>query len=135
MDIASSIAVLKNCLDLLRSGFGLAKDVQGLRQSEEKNGAVGTSVGSPQDGREAPPAIKRHREGVADRLNLSLRLLNERRRYNSLTIPEIATILTVGLRSALGHYFLAATGAPFGLLEQIANAFALAAGLLNLGPQ
>jgi hypothetical protein len=97
-------------VDLFRSVFGLAKDVQGLRPSEEKNGAVDTSLGSPQDGREALPVVKRHREGVADRLNLSLGLLNERRRYDSLTIPEIATILGLSSVSDLENYFLAEKG-------------------------
>ena len=109
MDIASIIAAVKNGLDLVHSGFSVAKDMQGLHPSEEKNGAVGTSPVSPQDGREAPPTIKRHREGVADRLNLSLRLLSEGR-YNSLTIPEIATILGLSSVSELENYFLAEKG-------------------------
>ncbi len=133
MDILSSIAAAKNVVDFVRSGFGLAKDVQGLLPSEEKNGAVGTSLGSPQDGREAPPAIKRHREGVADRLNLGLRLLNERRRYNLLTIPEIATILGLSSVSDLENYFLAEKDAPFDLLDQIANTFGLCPGWLKFG--
>lgn len=98
MDIPTGIAVLKNLLDIIhsvRSGFGPAKDAQSLRPSEEKNGAVGTSLASSQNRREAPPAIKRHQEGVVDRLNLSLRLLQERRRYNSLTIPETAGISVI----------------------------------------
>jgi hypothetical protein len=131
MDILSSIAALKNVLDLFRSGVGAFKDVQGLRPSEEKNGAVGTSPGSPQDGGEASPAIKRHREGVADRLNLSLRLLNERRRYNSLTIPEIAAILGLNSVTDLENYFLAEKDASFPLLDQIANTFGLNPGWLK----
>jgi hypothetical protein len=133
MDILSSITALKNTLDLFRSGFGLAKDVQGLLPSEEKNSAVGTSLGSPQDGRDAPPAINRHREVVADRLNLSLRLLNERRRSNSLTIAEIAKILGLSSVSDLENYFLAEKDAPFDLLDQIANTFGVNPGWLKFG--
>jgi hypothetical protein len=133
MDIPTIIATVKNGLDLFHSGFGLAKDVQGLLPSEEKNSAVGTSLGSPQDGREAPPAIKRHREGVGDRLNLSLRLLTERRRGYSLTIPEIATILGLSSVSDLENYFRAEKDAPFDLLDQIANTFGLRPGWLKFG--
>jgi hypothetical protein len=133
MDIPTIIAVLKNSLDVVRSVLNIPKDVQGLLPSEEENSAVGTSLGSPQDGREAPPAIKRHREGVADRLNVSLGLLNEGRRAYSLTIPEIATILGLNSVSDLENYFLAENDAPFPFLDQIADTFGLNPGWLKFG--
>jgi hypothetical protein len=132
MDILSSIAALKNVLDLFRSGVGAFKDVQGLLPSEEKNGAVGTSLGSPQDGREAPPAT-RNREVVAKRLNHLLGLLNQGRRYNSVNIPQIATILGLSSVSDLENYFHAEKDAPFDLLDQIANTFGLRPDWLKLG--
>lgn len=130
MDILWTMAAVKRGLDLVRSGYALAKDA-GLRSSEEKSGAVGTSLGSPQDGREAPPSIKRHREEVADRLKLSLELLNKGHRYNSLTIPEIAAILGLSSVSDLESYFLGEKDAPFPLLDQIANTFGLSPGWLK----
>ena len=132
-DIPTTITVLKNSLDVVRSLLGIPKDVQGLLPSEEKNGAVGTSLESPQDGSDAPPAMKRHRQEVADRLNRLLGLLNERRRYNSLTIPEIATILGLSSVSDLENYFFAEKDAPFELLDQIANTFGLHPGWLKFG--
>jgi hypothetical protein len=125
-DIPTIIATAKNSWDLVR----LAK---GLRPSEEMNGVVSTSLGSPQDGREAPPAIERHREEVADRLKLSLGLLNKSRRYNSLTIPEIAAILGLSSVSDLESYFLGENDAPFPLLDQIVNTLGLNPGWLKFG--
>jgi hypothetical protein len=132
MDIPTTIAVLKNSLDVVRSLLGIPKDVQGLLPSEEKNGAVGTSLEPPQDGREAPPAT-RNREVVANRLNRLLGLLNEHRRYNSVTIPQIATILGLSSVSDLERYFFAEKDAPFALLDQIANTFGLHPGWLKFG--
>jgi hypothetical protein len=133
MDILSGMAGAKTFVDLVRGGFGLAKDVRGALPSKEKNGAVGTSLGSPQDGREAPPEMKRYRQEVAERLNRLLGLLNERRRYNSMTIPQIATILGLSSVSDLENYFFAEKDAPFDLLDQIANTFGLRPDWLKLG--
>jgi hypothetical protein len=123
-DIPTIIATVKNSWELVR----LAK---GLRPSEEKNGAVGTSLGSPQDGRGAPPAIKRHREEVADRLKLSLGLLNKSRRAYSLTIAEIAAILGLSSVSDLESYFLGEKEASLALLDQISDTFGLNPGWLK----
>jgi hypothetical protein len=109
-DIPAIIATVKNSWDLVR----LAKV---LRPSQEKNGAVGTSLGSPRDGRVAPTAIKRHREEVADRLKLSLGLLNKSRRYNSLTIAEMVEILGLSSVSDLESYFLGEKDASLPLLD------------------
>jgi hypothetical protein len=124
MDILWSIAAGKKVLDLVHSVFGVAKDVQGLLPSQEKNRAVGTSLEPPQDGIEAPPAT-RNREVVANRLNRLLGLLNQRRSYNLVTIPQIARILGLGSVSDLESYFFAEEDAPFALLDQIANTFGL----------
>jgi hypothetical protein len=89
-----------------------------------------TSFASKSGRKRLPPS---HREGVADRLNLLLRLLNEHRRYDSLTISEIATILGLSSVTDLENYFRAEKDAPFDLLDQIANTWGLRPRWLKFG--
>jgi hypothetical protein len=89
-----------------------------------------TSFASKLGRKRLPPA---HREVVANKLNRLLGLLNEHLRYNSVNIPQIATILGLSSVSDLESYFFAEKDAPFALLDQIANTFGLNPDWLKFG--